>query len=275
MYEEFFDKTLFFCYNSGEFIGEVVEVRKILITILIGFSMILIGSGLEIEEIQAQQTIIIKNNTDSKKFQTASINLSQIKKSTEQKKDNVKMIKQVIEVPDIEQDDEIEETVPIRYFYNPTNNGYISGGMGNRSDGFHYGYDITSPLGKNEIIYPIAEGVITGIFNDGAGANIVTIGHNIGGKAYSSMYVHLSDYAKGIYVGEAVTTNTPLGNMGMTGNATGVHLHLEVADCLLFNKEDNNCSSISKYYNYLKRRYNEGFTGAGTVLNLPKSWNSR
>ena len=69
--------------------------------------MILIGSGLELEEIQAKQTITVKSNTDNKKFQTASINLSQIKKSTEQKKDNVKMIKQVIEVPNIEQEEEI------------------------------------------------------------------------------------------------------------------------------------------------------------------------
>ena len=232
--------------------------------------MILIGSVIELEGKKEEQIILMKNNTESKKYQTASINLNQIKKSTEEKKAEVKLIKQVIEVPDIE-----EQEVTIRYFYNPTYNGNISGGMGNRSDGFHFGYDITSPLGSREVIYPIAEGVITGIFNDAAGANIVTIGHNINGAPYTSMYVHLSSYAKGIHVGEPVNTNTPLGNMGQTGNATGVHLHLEVADCLLFNKEDNNCSNIGKYYNYLRKRYNEGFYGAGTILNLQSSWNSR
>ncbi len=235
--------------------------------------MILIGSGVQLQRQKEKQIILVSNNTENKKFQTASINLSQIKASTEEKKVKTKMIKQVIEVPNIEQAAEQETT--IRYFYNPTNNGSISGGMGPRSDGFHYGYDITSPLGSREVIYPIAEGVITGIFNDKAGANIVTIGHNINEKAYTSMYVHLNSYASGLHVGEPVTINTPLGYMGSTGNATGVHLHLEVADCLLFNNDDNNCRTISKYYNYLRQRYNEGFYGAGTVLNLPSSWSTR
>ena len=241
--------------------------KVVLLFILIGLSFILIGSGVELQgksvKKESKKILFYTDNISSKDYETAKINLNQIKESTEKKVEE----KPVEEVP--------VEVVPVRNWYNPTNNGYISNSMGFRDRDFHFGYDITSPLGTREVIYTIADGVISGIFYDNAGALIVTVNHNINGQDYTSMYVHLSAFARGIKSGMTVTKDTPLGFMGQTGNATGVHLHLEVADCALFSPSDNNCSSISGYYNYLRRRFREGFRGAQTVVNLPQSWSSR
>ncbi|HJS23180.1 MAG TPA: M23 family metallopeptidase, partial [Pyrinomonadaceae bacterium] len=49
-----------------------------------------------------------------------------------------------------------------------------------------------------------------------------------GGRVY--YYAHLDSYAKGIEVGDRVTTRTVLGYVGTTGNAQGTppHLHFGV-----------------------------------------------
>ena len=247
-------------------------MKKIILLILVGTSLILLGSGIELEmkedakATKEKEILFYSDETNNKNYKTAKINLDQIKESTENKEEP-KVVEQVIQDP--------VPIVEIKHWYNPTNHGYINSGMEYRDDGFHYGYDITSPYGSNEVVYPIADGVITGMFRDGAGANIISLVHRVKDKDYSSMYVHLSRYANGLYVGKRVTVNDPLGYMGQTGRATGVHLHLEVADCILFADNDYNCSSLSRYYNYLKRRYNEGFRGATTVFGLPSSWNER
>lgn len=44
------------------------------------------------------------------------------------------------------------------------------------------------------------------------------------------MYVHLDSYAPGIEVGTRVSKNQFVGMEGMTGQATGIHLHLEMQD---------------------------------------------
>lgn len=153
----------------------------------------------------------------------------------------------------------------------PTEQGYITQYV-------HYGHialDITSSRGTNEIIYPVADGVISGIFYDSAGAKIVTVRHYINNQYYTSEYVHLSWYAADIYVGKEVTTNTALGGMGATGIATGVHLHLTVLDCNLFDPNDANCSNIGSFYSYGRTRLSQGFAGLGNLMNVPYSWYSR
>lgn len=135
----------------------------------------------------------------------------------------------------------------------------------------HIAYDITSPRGAMEDIYPVADGVVSGIFSDSAGALIVTISHNIDGNYYTSEYVHLSSYAQELYVGKNVTINDSIGKMGQTGIAYGNHLHFTLLDCNLFN--DTNCSDINSFYNYGKQRFNEGFIGLGSLINVPSSWN--
>ena len=63
--------------------------------------------------------------------------------------------------------------------------------------------------------------------------------------------------------------------MGATGWATGVHLHVALLDCSLFDSGDQNCSNLGGFFNYSNRRYNEGFTGLGKFINVPWTWSSR
>lgn len=139
----------------------------------------------------------------------------------------------------------------------------------------HNSYDITSPRGTGEVIHPVANGIISSIYTDSAGALIVTVLHNVNGTKYTSQYVHLSSYAPGIYVGMPVTINDALGQMGTTGNSTGVHLHITVMDCALFDPEDPNCSNLGSWFNYANRRFTEEYIGLGTVMYVPYEWSSR
>ena len=79
----------------------------------------------------------------------------------------------------------------------------------------------------------------------------------------------------GLYKGRIVDQNTVLGGMGDTGWAYGVHLHLEVADCRLYDPMDGQCATWNGWSNYIMRRYNNGFKGAQSLLNLPTSWYGR
>ena len=140
---------------------------------------------------------------------------------------------------------------------------------------WHVALDITSYRGTAEVIHPVANGVVSGIYTDNAGALIVTVLHNINGQKYTSQYVHLSRYADGLYVGKPVTINDALGQMGTTGNSTGVHLHLAVLDCALFDPNDNNCRDLGAWYRYDKIRFQQGYIGLGTMMNVPGEWYSR
>lgn len=161
--------------------------------------------------------------------------------------------------------------IPKKIWYLPTEMGKITQ---NPRHG-HVALDITSPRGRQELIYPIANGVISGIYKDNAGARIVTILHDIGGKKYTSQYVHLSSYSKDIYVGKAVTINDSLGRMGSSGRSTGVHLHLALVDCALFDSTDSNCKNLNSFYKYANIRLKQGYIGLGTMINVPGEWNSR
>jgi peptidoglycan LD-endopeptidase LytH len=95
-----------------------------------------------------------------------------------------------------------------------------------RGDGRrHEGQDIFAPLGTpilsatNGFIYKIGE-------NNLGGQTVWVMG--AGGRVY--YYAHLDSYAKGIEVGNRVTTRTVLGYVGTTGNAQGTppHLHFGV-----------------------------------------------
>lgn len=139
---------------------------------------------------------------------------------------------------------------------------------------YHTALDITSPRTYNEPIYSIARGVITGIYTDLDGGLTVTVLHNYNGVNITSHYVHFSRYAD-IYVGKEVTENDILGYMGSTGNSTGPHLHISVVDCGLFVPGDPNCYDLNSFFNYKRRRFNEGLFGLGNYIYVPYSWNSR
>lgn len=160
---------------------------------------------------------------------------------------------------------------PKKIWHLPTETGYITQ---NPSYG-HVALDIGSHRGSSENIFPVANGTISGIYTDGAGAKIVTVLHNINGKKYTSQYVHLSSYTKGLYIGKPVTINDSLGLMGTTGYSTGVHLHLAVLDCALFDKNDSNCSDLNGFFRYANKRLSQGYIGLGAMMYVPGEWSSR
>lgn len=150
----------------------------------------------------------------------------------------------------------------------PTDYGYIT----QYPSYNHNSLDITSTRGTYESIYPVADGIIAKIYYDNAGALTVMVNHNINGQQYLSQYVHLSSFAPGIYEGIPVTTNDRLGQMGATGIATGIHLHLAVMPC---NFGSGSCTSIGHFSNFAKYTYNTGFIGLQDLMYVPHSWTSR
>lgn len=174
-----------------------------------------------------------------------------------------------VSLPPIKTIKEVE--TPRQIWYLPTE-------IGNVTQNPHYGHaalDITSPRGTKELIFPVANGTVSGIYTDPAGALVVTVLHNINGVKYTSQYAHLSSYANGLYVGKDVTINDYLGRMGNTGYSTGTHLHLAVLDCALFERDDSNCSDLNGFFRYANTRLGQGYIGLGSMMYVPGSWNSR
>ena len=167
--------------------------------------------------------------------------------------------------------EKIEENIPIPTWHLPTEMGIIT----QNPHYTHMALDITSPRGSGEMIYPVYDGVISGIYTDMYGALIVTILHDIDGQKYTSQYVHLSRYKEGLYVGKTVSYLDPIGWMGTTGYSSGVHLHLAVLDCALFDANDINCKDLNGFFRYGKKRINEGYLGLGSHIIVPSSWNQR
>ncbi len=209
------------------------------------------------------------------KFLVTSININELANSSIPIKTGKLMNKKLIEVHNdkeeslIKKIDDKKENESIKEIFLPTEYGNIS----SYPSYYHTAYDITSPRGSNETIYPIASGVISSMYKDSAGALIVTVRHIIDGKYYTSLYAHLSNYAN-IYVGQEVSPTTPLGWMGTTGNSYGVHLHLSVIDCNLFGNTDS-CSDLGSFFEYSRIRYSQGFIGLGNLINIPYEWQSR
>ena len=93
---------------------------------------------------------------------------------------------------------------------------------------FHNGVDFTP--GEGAAIFAIADGVVTGR-EDGTSeyGNFVIITHQIGGHSVTSTYAHMLAGSSAITLGQTVKVGDFLGLVGMTGEATGPHLHFEIA----------------------------------------------
>ena len=95
-----------------------------------------------------------------------------------------------------------------------------------RSEGrSHEGVDIFAPEGT--AVYSATAGYVEWIGPYGIGGNTITV---VGAGRVRYYYAHLSGYADDLVNGQAVTTETLLGYVGSTGNAstTPPHLHLGV-----------------------------------------------
>lgn len=96
--------------------------------------------------------------------------------------------------------------------------GYLS----TRYSSYHPGIDIATGLGM--LIHPITDGKVSTVGRDLFGlGNFVEVVHQNG---FKSKYAHMGKvYVK---VGQKITVENTLGEVGLTGQTSGPHTHLEV-----------------------------------------------
>lgn len=105
--------------------------------------------------------------------------------------------------------------------------GQVTAGFGERMDplsgegAFHSGIDISAPSGTK--VEAAADGIVFQAGPDSGYGNAVLIDHGYG---IATKYCHLSGIS--VVVGQEVRRGQPIGTVGMTGKATGPHLHYEV-----------------------------------------------
>ena len=88
----------------------------------------------------------------------------------------------------------------------------------------HHGIDYSAPSGTP--VFSIGEGKVIYSGWSGGGGKTVKIQHN---SVYASLYMHLSNYAKGINKGSHVSQGQIIGYVGSTGLATGPHLDFRIS----------------------------------------------
>lgn len=87
----------------------------------------------------------------------------------------------------------------------------------------HTGVDYAAPTGTP--VMSIGDGVVISRGWGGGGGNTVKIRHN---SVYTTAYLHLSRYAKGLKVGDRVKQGEVIGYVGSSGVSTGPHLDFRV-----------------------------------------------
>lgn len=87
----------------------------------------------------------------------------------------------------------------------------------------HTGVDYAAPVGTP--VMAIGDGVVIDKGYRGAGGNTVKIKHN---SSYTSAYLHLSRFGKGVANGSHVRQGQVIGYVGSTGRSTGPHLDFRI-----------------------------------------------
>jgi murein DD-endopeptidase MepM/ murein hydrolase activator NlpD len=111
---------------------------------------------------------------------------------------------------------------------NPTEGACLSSGFGWRNamggqGREHTGLDLANARGG--FIYAAADGWVLASGWRGGYGNALELDHGDGVRTF---YAHLSEIDPRLAPGMFVPARAPVGRMGATGNATGVHLHYEV-----------------------------------------------
>ncbi len=83
----------------------------------------------------------------------------------------------------------------------------------------HYGVDYAAPAGTP--VHAIGDGKVIQMGRNGDAGHMVKIRHN---SVYTTAYLHLSGYARGMYTGKYVRQGETIGYVGSTGLSTGPHL---------------------------------------------------
>jgi murein DD-endopeptidase MepM/ murein hydrolase activator NlpD len=87
----------------------------------------------------------------------------------------------------------------------------------------HLGIDYAAPTGTP--VWASASGRVVEVGLKRGSGNTIVLAHANG---ISTRYYHLSRYARGLHVGQTVKQKDVIGFVGMTGLATGPHLHFSV-----------------------------------------------
>ena len=87
----------------------------------------------------------------------------------------------------------------------------------------HTAVDYAAPAGTP--VMSIGDGTVLSVGWAGGGGNTVKIRHN---SSYTTSYMHLSRYARGLKAGQHVHQGQVIGYVGSTGTATGPHLDFRV-----------------------------------------------
>ena len=86
----------------------------------------------------------------------------------------------------------------------------------------HKGTDFAAPTGTR--VKVTADGVVALVGKQNGYGNVIMVNHQ---GRYTTVYGHLSRYASGLHKGQHVAQGEVIGYVGMTGLATGPHLHYE------------------------------------------------
>lgn len=88
----------------------------------------------------------------------------------------------------------------------------------------HTGVDYAAPMGTP--VVALGDGtVLSAAWTDNGGGNMIKIRHN---ATYTTAYLHLKGFAKGIRKGAKVRQGQVIGYVGSTGRSTGPHLDFRV-----------------------------------------------
>lgn len=88
----------------------------------------------------------------------------------------------------------------------------------------HHGVDYAAPSGTP--VYSVGDGVVVArAWDSKGGGNYIKIKHN---GTYTTEYMHLRGFAKGISIGKSVSQGELIGYVGSTGISTGSHLDYRV-----------------------------------------------
>ncbi len=86
----------------------------------------------------------------------------------------------------------------------------------------HKGVDYAAPTGTK--VKVTADGIVALVGKQGGYGNVIMVNHQ---GRYTTVYGHLSKFAAGLHRGQHVSQGEVIGYVGMTGLATGPHLHYE------------------------------------------------
>ena len=106
-------------------------------------------------------------------------------------------------------------------FISPMGHLEISSAYGSRGGSRHTGVDLRNPKGTP--IYVVDDGVVTHASYQGSYGNLVVVSHGNGIETY---YAHCDTMS--VSVGDVVRKGDQIATVGITGRATGYHLHFEV-----------------------------------------------